>query len=137
MKVYRIQSDTGFGLYEGGGSRSMKTHSWENQPGPTRDPGLAPYFVNLWFGWGPKPGSKIDYWDLRFAFADLDQLMAWLPLQEDRAALKRLGYTIAVFEADQYILGEKQVVFDLNRAREIERIDLDTLPTTTKETEDA
>ena len=110
MRVYRIEhiaTKQGPYTFFGHWSQwSTRDHNGEATPGPIRD-GLGYPYQDCWF----------------FGFPSMEWLNAWFT-GEELATLSDQGFVLGVYEAEEIKLGKKQLIFNCEKAQQIERINL-------------
>lgn len=116
MLVYRIETEGGTGAYflqdENGAYRLNRTIDPDKHPVPWDDPDLDSFYM------------MDSQWDCRkcsivFGFASLEQYNEWFT--DEMREIVRPFTKLSVYDAADVLLGEKQLVFNLETAQLMER----------------
>lgn len=124
-KVYRVENEYKRGAYY------VWRHSEETLPcDPTihptmsSDTGFQKLGTNTWYEATTKFGFSRD--GARFAFASIEQFLAWFYSSKARKELADYGYHLSVYDvfATGVVKGDKQVIFDVKKAKLVDKLDL-------------
>lgn len=109
--VYRVEhEDTRLGLYSSRYKFDMNEK--DRHPCPSQDPGLGEFYLQNIYHHAYNRDSP--YF---FGFASLDQLSSWIYKEEQIAELNATGFVIAIYQTDDYCIGNTQMVFRKSTAR--------------------
>ena len=124
MRLFRIEHHSGHGPYflaDKGLNEAYRTLGYDipepwtadsTQPSPLVDAGLSQWWGNL------NPEIQREY---RFAFADREQMLAWVGPLPVLMQLHDWGYVLAEYECEDRFVrhGSKQSVFNEHRAKRV------------------
>lgn len=120
--VYRVQNASGYGVYRVNIDAEYldETNDYERHPMPEDDAKLAPQ-------WDKISEFSKSYWF--FGFSSLEQLKFWFYKKKWRDELVKFGFSVYVFEVDDYqcLIGDTQAVFRRDRATLVKVISFDDI----------
>lgn len=113
--VYRVENKDGIGMYRGDAYNCTFKMYGQRHLAPSEDAELCDF-------WDDTSLAERDA--LRFAFATIDQLRAWIYHIGWRRALHKIGLVVSVYDAEFVHSGATQCVFKIATAKKVGELSL-------------
>lgn len=119
MKIYRIETITTLGAFRGNSRYEFATllnisydESRKVHPNPKHDSKLMDSL------------GEGNFYEYNFGFISIEQLKTWFFNDDVKLALDNEGMMVSVYDAEEFHIGNSQVMFIMDSAELLERISL-------------